>query len=51
MRSEVVDAINSGARIIFVDEAVFSPATMLKRSWSNKNSSIRIKDVRNKIKT
>jgi hypothetical protein len=51
MRELTSAAIDRGAKLIFLDEAVFSPATVLKRSWSALNSNIEIKDLRKKVKT
>ena len=51
MKHELTEAIARGAKIIFIDEAIFSPSTVLKRSWSARNSSIEIKDMRKKVKT
>ena len=39
------------SKIIFVDEAIFSPATMLKRTWSLPNDNVKIVDMRDKVKT
>ena len=38
-------------KIIFVDEAIFSPATRLTRSWSAKLSNTQTQDIRDQIKT
>ena len=51
MKHELTEAIARGAKIIFIDEAIFSLSTVLKRSWSAPNSSIEIKDMRKKVKT
>ena len=51
MKSEYERARAEGAKIIFLDEAVFSAATMLSRSWSAKNESIEITDKRSTLIT
>ena len=51
MKDQYIEAKSQGLKIIFIDEAIFSPATALQRSWSNKKISIEIKDQRSKIKT
>ena len=51
MKEEYESAHSSGARIIFIDEAVFSPQTMLEKSWSGRNESINVQDLRNRMKT
>ena len=51
MKEEYESALSSGAKVIFVDEAVFSPQTMLDRSWSARNDSINVEDLRYKMKT
>ena len=51
MKSEYEGVITEGARVIFLDETVFSVNTMLLKSWSSKNHSINIADMRSKFKT
>jgi hypothetical protein len=51
MRAKYEEALSQGARVIFVDEAVFSPNTMLLRSWAAPYQSIEVEDIRNKLKT
>ena len=51
MKLEYDQALSAGMKIIFIDEAIFSSTTSLKRSWSQLNMSIEIPDVRTKIKT
>jgi hypothetical protein len=45
------EAILSKHKIIFVDEAIFSPQTNLERTWSLNRDNVRVIDFRNKIKT
>ena len=51
MRHQINAAIDRHAKIVYIDEAVFSPVTMLKRSWSLPNDNTQITDLRNKVKT
>lgn len=49
MRRQMLNEIEKGSKIIFVDEAIFSPATMLKRTWSLPNDNVKIIDMRDKV--
>lgn len=51
MRSQVMNEIERQSKLIFVDEAVFSPVTMLQKSWSLPNDNTKIIDLRTKVKT
>lgn len=51
MKEQYERALGSGARVIFVDEAVFSPNTMLLRSWAASNLSIEVEDLRKRLTT
>lgn len=51
MKEQYERALASGARVIFVDEAVFSPNTMLLRSWAAPNRSIEVEDLRKRLTT
>ena len=47
----MLNEIEKGSKIIFVDEAIFSPATMFKRTWSLPNDNVKIIDMRDKVQT
>lgn len=51
MKSHYQRAVREGALVLFVDEAVFSPNTMLLRSWAATNESIEVQDLRKRLKT
>ena len=51
MKSEVTQALYDQVKIVFVDEAIFSPQTSLAKSWSAKGTNIEQLDMRHKIKT
>ena len=43
--------MNNGIKIVYTDEAIFSPATRLTRSWSSKRNNCSTPDLRDQIKT
>ena len=51
MKEQYESAVSSGAKVIFMDEAVFSPNTMLLRSWAPRNRSIEVEDLRHRLTT
>ena len=51
MKEQYESAVSSGAKVIFLDEAVFSPNTMLLRSWAPRNRSIEVEDLRHRLTT
>jgi hypothetical protein len=51
MVSKVKDCIEEGTKIVYVDEAIFSPQTRLTRSWSLKRSNILTRDIRDQLVT
>jgi hypothetical protein len=51
MLSHVKYCIKEKIKIIFVDEAIFSPQTRLARSWSSGYSNIHMPDNRDKLVT
>ena len=51
MVCQVKDAIDRGVKIIFVDEAIFSPKTRMARTWSASRSNVMTPDIRNRLKT
>ena len=51
MIASVKGAVNSKLKIIFVDEVIFSPQTILERQWSSKRNNIRQLDIRNQLTT
>jgi hypothetical protein len=51
MKEQYEGAVRRGAKVIFVDEAVFSPNTMLLRSWASRSRSIEVEDLRHKLTT
>jgi hypothetical protein len=44
MKQEVRDAIAHGKRIIYTDEAMFTTATMLDRSYAGRHQNVTIED-------
>ena len=51
MKEQMTAELNRNSKIIFLDEAVFSANTMLKKTWSLNNDNIKIVDMRKKVKT
>jgi len=49
MKEEVEKAKEKGKKIIYIDEVVFSPATLMKFAWSGMN--IEVADKRQYVKT
>ena len=46
MKGELNQIIEDGIKIVFIDEAIFSPQALMKRCWSRKNENIEVADVR-----
>jgi hypothetical protein len=51
LKEKVTEAISEKIKIVFVDEAIFSPQTNLDRTWSLERENVRVIDFRNKVKT
>jgi hypothetical protein len=51
MVSHVNHCLEEKIKIIYVDEAIFSPQTRLARSWSSEYSNIHMPDNRDKLVT
>ena len=51
MLEKMTSAIERQAKILYVDEAIFSPVTMLKWTWSLPNDNVKVTDLRKKVKT
>ncbi len=43
--SEVLEVVNKGRRLIFVDEAMFTTASRLTHAYSAKNTNISVNEV------
>jgi len=51
MKAEVTEAKEKGKKIIYIDEVVFSPSTILKFAWSRKGTNVEVPDKRQFVKT